>query len=184
MKLTDRIEQNAQKFAYLVKVYPEKTIPEIIGLFQMGPIDINTAIWAAVDLNYMTEMDKDDQHAYIVTEPKKWDFGTDEADLEAALEYAFEKLNAQEKDIEENYLANWVGGYAAQDSLIAVKRLIEKGILHEYEIEDGENKYIFYTLKKNEGQNWGQKQFKTNPLTGETNEDADDEVLADDPATE
>lgn len=170
MKFTDRIEQNAQKFAYLIKAYPEKTIPEIIGLFQLGPIDINSAIWAAVDLGYISEMDQEDQHAKILKEPKVWNFGVDESDLEFALEYAFKKLNAQEKDMEENYLSNWVGGYPAQDSLIAVKRLIEKDVLHEYQIEDGENAYIFYTLKENEGQNWGQKQFKTNPLTGEPNQ--------------
>lgn len=176
--MTERMKQNAQKFAYLVKAYPEKTVPEVIALLQMGPIDINTAIWAAVDLGYVTDIDKKDQRSRVAKLPKTWDFGQDEADLEAALLYAFGKLSEQEKDLEENYLSNWVAGYAAQDSLIAVKRLLEQDLLHEYEIEDGENKYIFYTLKAHAGKNWGQKQFKTNPLTGKANSET--ETAADD----
>jgi hypothetical protein len=172
-KFNERIKQNAQKFAYLVEVYSEKTLPEIISLFQMGPIDINTAIWAAVDLGYISDMDQEDQHAHFIADGLTWSFGPEIEYLKEALTYAFEKLNEQEKDMEENYLSNWLGGHSAHDTLIAVKLLLEDGTLHEYEIEDGENSYIFYTLKKNEGKNWGQKQFKINPLTDEPNEVAD-----------
>ncbi len=165
--ITSKIVQNANKFAYLIKAYPEKKVPEIINMFRLAPIDINCAIWAAVELKFIREMDPETSFSEIITAPKTWDFGPDEADLEDSLTYAFEKLNAQEKDIEENYLTNWVAGYSPQDTLIAVKRLIEDKVLHEYEIEDGENAYIFYTLYKHKGKNWGAKQFKTNPLTGE-----------------
>lgn len=186
MQYTEKIKQNAQKFAYLVKAYPEKSVTEVIGLFQLGPIDINTAIWAAVDLGYITEVDQEQflpapegedsklnphfQHADPKKLPKAWDFGPVEAELESALTYAFKKLNAEEKDLEENYLSNWLGGYATHDSLIAVKRLLETNVLHEYQIEDGENEYLFYSLKENAGKNWGQKQFKINPLTDKPNE--------------
>lgn len=180
---TDRIKQNAQKFAYLIKAYPEKTVPDVISLFQMGPIDINTAIWAAIDLGYIADMDQETRRTSIKQLPKTWDFGQEEADLQFALEYAFTKINAEEKDMEENYLNNWVGGYPAEDALIAMKRLLETGVLHEYQIEDGDNAYIFYTLKKNAGKNWGTKQFKENPLTGE--DQVEREVAEPDaPATE
>jgi hypothetical protein len=169
-KFHEQIKQNAQKFTYLVMAYPEKTVPKLISLLQMGPIDINTAIWAAVELGYITEMDQEDQHTHPAFKEIKWELGPQIEYLQDALIYAFEKLNAQEKDMEENYLSNWLGGHASHDALIAVKLLLEDGILHEYQIEDGENSYIFYTLKENEGKNWGQKQFKTNPLTGEPNE--------------
>lgn len=167
--ITTRMRDNANKFAYLVRAYPEKTVPEIIGLFQMSAIDLNCAIWAAVELGYIREMDPKTNFSEPLEIPKKWEFGEEIENLESSLLYAFIKLNAEEKDMEENYLSNWTNGYTSQDTLIAVKHLLEENILHEYEIEDGENAYIFYTLKKNAGHNWGQKQFKTNPLTGMKN---------------
>lgn len=63
-----------------------------------------------------------------------------------------------------------MAGYAAHDILIATKQLLADNVLHEYALEDGENAYIFYCLKPYAGKNWGQKQFKVNPLTGEENE--------------
>ena len=38
----------------------------------------------------------------------------------------------------------------------------------EYEIEDGENKYVFYTLYQNRDKLWGRKQFKADPLAVDT----------------
>jgi hypothetical protein len=181
--ITKRALENANKFAFLVGAYPEKTVPEIIGLFQLPPIDINTAIWAAVELQFVTELDQREfvpgqdgedavksahyLHSDLYKKPETWDFGPNEADLEDAMIYAFEKLNAEEKDMEENYLSNWTRGYMAHDVLVATKKLLEDNVLHEYELEDGDNAYIFYTLKKNADKLWGSKQFKTNPLTGE-----------------
>jgi hypothetical protein len=51
-----------------------------------------------------------------------------------------------------------------QDVLVAVKRLLETKKLHEYEIEDGEEKYIFYTLYKNRDKLYGRQAFKKDPL--------------------
>lgn len=164
--MNDRIKLNALKFAYLVGEYPEKSATDLIALLQMAPIDINTSIWAAVELGYISEMDQETKHFELMKHPD-WEFGPEIEYLEEALTYAFEKINADEKDMEENYLANWLAGYPAHDTLIAVKHLLADEILHEYQIEDGENNYIFYTLKRNAGKNWGAKQFKENPLTGE-----------------
>lgn len=160
---------DAHKFVYLVGCYPEKTLPQVIALFQMSPIDINCAIWAAVELGMLSPMNEDDLHATILKTPDVWLFGDKEQELEDALTYSFQKINAEEKDMEENFLSSWMYGLAAHDVLIATKHLLERNVLHEYEIEDGENAYIFYTLKANAGKNWGTKQFKTNPLTGEKN---------------
>ena len=175
MVITKKMLINANKFAYLIKVYPEKTVPEIIGLFALPPVDINCAVWAALDLKFVREMGPETNFSEIIKPPKEWDFGQEVDDLEDELIYAFKKLNADEKDMEENYLANWTSGYHPHDALIAIKHLLEDDVLHEYEIEDGESKYIFYTLKKNAGKNWGAKQFKENPLTGEQNEESDSE---------
>lgn len=165
--ITVRMMQNAHKFAYLVNVYPEKEVPKVIDLFRISPVDINCAVWAAMENGIVSAPTPENPFVKLLRAPKEWDFGDDEAELENALLYTFEKLNAEEKDMEENYMHNWSVGYLPQDVLIAVKRLLEKGLLHEYQIEDGESAYIFYTLTKNAGKNWGSKQFKIDPLTGE-----------------
>lgn len=178
---SSRIVNNANKFTYLAKAYPEKTVAELVKLLQLLAIDMNCAIWLALELKWVSVVDRPTydpkteqdivlQYIEVINQPKTWDFGADEQELESALEYMFEKLNADEKDVEENYLNNIVAGYPPRDIIIAVKRLIEDGVLHEYQIEDSENNYIFYTLKKNAGKNWGAKQFKTNPLTSESDE--------------
>lgn len=188
--VTQRMKENANKFAYLVKAYPEKNVNDIINLFRLAPVDVNSAIWLATELNWIkidhrketVELpDPKKKNATISQEvtipyaevtggPEVWDFGSDVKELEDTLQYAFEHINKDENDMEENYLSSWLQGYAPQDSLIAVKHLMEDGVLHEYQLEDGENKYIFYTLKKNADKLWGQKQFKKNPLSGEDNE--------------
>lgn len=200
---TKKMLENAHKFVYLVEAYPEKNVGDVIGLFRLSPIDINCAIWVALEKKWLEIDEREEevetpnpakptetikkvvpvQYFKVLQRPKVWDFGADVQELEDNLDFAFGKLNAEEKDLEENYLNNWLGGYAPQDVLIAVKHLIEENILHEYQIEDGDSNYIFYTLKENEGKNWGAKQFKTNPLTGEPNE-AEKEEPADDAKAE
>jgi hypothetical protein len=166
--IVPKIQQDAHKFAYLVKAYPEKTAQQIIDLFFITKADVNAAIWAAVELGIITDVDPNTGYMGFKKAPK-WDFGENVNAIEDTLTYAFQKLGVQEKDMEENYLAEWTQGYFPHDILIAIRHLLETDVLHEYELEDGENKHIFYTLKKNAGKNWGQKQFKTNPLTGEEN---------------
>jgi hypothetical protein len=194
--VVSRTLENAHKFVYLAKAYPEKKVNEIINLFRLSPIDINCAIWLALDKKWVEIVDREEvievphpkkpkkkvekkvqvSYAKVIGKPAEWafkdqwNFGAEVKELEASLVYAFAHLNAEEKDLEENYVANWLTGYAPQDTLIAIKHLLETDILHEYEIEDGDSAYIFYTLKENAGKNWGTKQFKANPLTGEPND--------------
>ena len=167
MAPSKKIAENANKIAFLVGQYPEKTMPEIINLFQLPAIDTNTAIWYAVEKRFITDMDPNTKFCKLLERPEKWEFGQNVEDLEAALLYSFQKLGREEKDLEENYMGNWTMGYIAHDVLVAMKDLLERKVLHEYEIEDGENAYIFYTLYENRDKVWGQKQFKDNPLNSE-----------------
>lgn len=178
---SQKMRNNAHKFIYLATQYPEKKVGEIIAMFQLSPVDVNCALWLALEKecikvhestekNNKTGKDEPVQRFEVLKTPAEWDFGDNEKELEEAITYAFQKLNADEKDMEENYLSHWITGYPNQDILIAMKRLLETKVLHEYEIEDGENTYIFYTLYENRDKVWGQKQFKTNPLTGEEQE--------------
>lgn len=159
--ITKFIQENAHKFAYLVKEYPEKTAQEIINMIYITKADVNCAVWAAVELGLISDVDPETQKSTYLKAPKKWEFGENVQAIEDALTYAFTKLGDQEKDMEENYLAEWTTGYFPHDTLIAVKHLLEEKILFEYELKDVDDSvYIFYTLKENAGQEWGRKQFK------------------------
>lgn len=165
--MTPRVIQNANKIAYLVQQYPEKNAGQIISLLELPPIDINAAMWAAVDNKWISEPDKEDGGAVrFLKAPESWDFGPSCNELIDMVYYCMEKLNARGDDMEENYMSNWTLGYSAQDTLISMRRLIENKQLAKYEIEDGENSYTFFTLYENLEQQFGQKQFKKNPLKG------------------
>ena len=65
--------------------------------------------------------------------------------------------------MEETYLSSWTNGYGSHDVLIAMKRLLDGHVLAEYEIEDGDNTYTFYTNYDTREQQYGRKDFKTDP---------------------
>jgi hypothetical protein len=166
------LAQTAHKVLYLCDAYPEKTLKEVISLLAMPAIDINTAIWYCQVEGFLSEPDGETGYVKVLKKPTAWSFGPEETALEKLLVYAFEQLNSKEQDLEEFFVSQWTTGYPSQDVLVAVKRLLETKKLHEYEIEDGEEKYIFYTLYKNRDQLWGRKSFKKDPLAqakGENN---------------
>lgn len=163
--ITEQTRRNAHKIAFLLEQYPDHNIDKIMSLLQMPPIDINAGVWAAVELKLISEPDlKKGGAVQLLNKPKKWDFGPNITDLCTNIIYCFNKLALKEQDLEENYLTNWLGGYSSQDTLIAIKLLISEQKLAEYEIEDGENAYTFFTLWDNREQLWGRKQFKVDPL--------------------
>lgn len=156
--------ENANKVAYLIQQYPDRSLPEIIGVMQLPGVEINTAIWLATELGWISEPDKDEGAVRFLSEPKDgFQFGDRLEQLKEMLVYSFEKLAKKEQDLEENYLSNWTAGYPGHDVMIAMRQLLNDKDLAEYVVEDGENKYTFYTLAKNREQEWGRKQFKKRP---------------------
>ena len=165
--VTTTMRENANKLAFLAQQYPEHKLPQLLALFQMPAIDINATVWAAQELNFISEPDADTEEVKLLRPPKIWNFGPVEKELEDLIIYSFTQLAKKEVDLEENYMANWTAGYTGQDTLIAAKHLIEQHKLASYEIEDGENSYTFFTLYENSEQLWGSKQFKKPPVSGD-----------------
>lgn len=187
-KLNKRMIENAQKIAYMASVYPEKKMTEqdirtgedhgLAGLFQTSPIEFNAAAWAAQDLGYL-DVGKDNTIT-IKDLPEEWNFGELVEHLMTELPYCVGKINANEADIEDEYLGSmWTAGFPAQDVAIAIKRLIETKQLASYEVKNethikpnreerrkgAEEKtivdvYTFYTLPENADKRWGEKQFE------------------------
>jgi len=191
MELNKRIRQNALKVAFIAQTYPEKNIIEISQVFQTSPIEFNAAAWAAQDLGYFTVAP--DNSIKLGDIPKNWgelyeldeldEFGELVEHLMVELPYVLKKLNAEEADIEEEYLGNWAAGFPAQDVIIATKLLLAQKKIASYEVKNEthvkpnreqrragvEEKtivdtYVFYTLPENIDKRWGEKQFEDKEL--------------------
>jgi hypothetical protein len=164
MKPTKKMLENAHKVAFLAEQYPEHTLGQIIALLQIPSIDINAAVWTAVEAGLISEPDKSTGTFQRLKTPAVWAFGDTVRDLQNEIVYCFNKLARNETDLEENYLSQWTAGYTSHDVMICLNNLLNSNILSEYQIEDGENSYTFYTLYENREQLWGRKSFKKDPL--------------------
>lgn len=174
--IPQRTLQNAYKVAYLVKSYPDKPLngkhdkegrveePGILDLIALPPIDINAAMWAAIERGWLAKLNPKSKRIPILELPDSWHFGEAQENLQELIVYAFHQLGEQETDLEEYSLNQWLQGYPSHEFLIAMKYLLDTEQLAEYELEDGENKYLFYTLYANRDKLWGRKQFKEDPL--------------------
>jgi hypothetical protein len=185
--IDDKIERNAQKLAYLTKVYPDHTLDQTISLFtQMAAVDVNAAIWAAQDLGYLKEPDPETKRAELLHPPKHWDLGETVEHLQDTILYCFRKMAQNETDMEEHALGTWTAGYPAFDVLIATRRLLDDRKLVEYTIDDwdkdgAKNTYKFFCLSENEGKMWGRKQFKEDPIKKGKPANAQEDELDEDP---
>ena len=165
---------NIHKVVFLANEYPTKTIQKIVELFQVPGITSNVAIWAAIDMGYLT-IEEETGKVTIHKLPEEWEFGPAVDELRQALVYTLHHLARTEQDMEENYLLNWCGGLPNHDILVATRSLLENKVLSTYEvinetiIERGvkskkppkviNDTYTFWTLYDNREQLWGRKQF-------------------------
>lgn len=160
----DRMLENANKIAFLVKQEPEATFETIVESLGWPAIEINTAHWYATELGLLKELDQDTGMVALGDEVSgEWNFGPEVERLEDMLVYAFTQLAKREGDLEEHYVQNWLNGYSTLSQKIAIDHLIESKKLSEYMIEDGDSTYTFYTLYENRDKLWGNKQFKVEP---------------------
>ena len=161
------ILENANKLAYLRKIYPELESSDIMKLLQVSGMDQNAAVWLAEELGFIT-VDKVTSEMAFSIEPDTWQFGTAVETLEESITYCFQQLAKREVDLDERFLTDWLIGVPPQDSLVATQHLVEKRVLFEYELTDetpktGKSAYKFYTLYENSEMQWGKKNFKKEP---------------------
>lgn len=177
--------ENANKVAFLVKQYPDHTLTQIIGLLGMPSIEINTAIWKATELGYITELDTETQKVALgPNAPEVFEFGDTVNELMEMITFSFGELAKKEQDLEENYVSNWTMGYASHDVLIALAHLVNTRVLATYDLtdpKDTESTYTFFSLYENGEQMWGKKQFKQEP-TGEEVPTTPDDIPEEDKA--
>lgn len=168
-KLEGKIINDMHKVVFYASEYPEKSLKEVAGAFgQMSPIDFNAACWRAIEEGLLS-IDKKTGDFKVLKTPETWVFGEAIDHLISVTPYVLSKLAENEVDPEENFYAEYVGGYVGFDVVIAVRYMISKGIIATYDINDvseGENgekvtdTYLFYCLPENASKRWGEQQFK------------------------
>lgn len=172
-----RIVENAHKITFLVQQYPGKKVEEIVAMCGMPAIEINTAIWYAVNAGLIVDPTDSDGIMVFIREPGNWQLGEIIETLKGMLVYSFQQLAKKEQDLEENYISNWTMGYQAHDLLISMKQLVNDKVIFTYDLTDPKDlksTYTFYTLYENGEQMWGRKQFNEEP-TGEEEPDNSNE---------
>lgn len=173
--LTQKIAQSANRVTFLLDQHRDLKLPQFIEevLPGMTAVEINTALWAAQELGYISEPivseDKDKNNTVEIYKVPESDFGSDVEYLREMLMYAFTQLAKKENDLEDNYLKSWLFGFPVYDVEVARKSLVKEHKLAEYELTDPNDlasTYNFTTLYENGEQMWGKKQFTVQP-TGE-----------------
>ena len=157
--MTAKEISDMHKVIYLAKVYPKKSLKQLIGIFNVSPIDINAAIWRAKDGGYM-EITSD--HYKLPKLPTEWKMDEDVMQLMRQIKYVLEVQAREELDVVENLLSVWIDGYFSHDFFVAVNMMLEEKVIATYTIYSPkeESDYVFYTLAENAEKRWGEKQFK------------------------
>lgn len=188
--ISAKVRANAHKVAFYMQQYPDKKMNDVMNLLQTQAVYINSAIWAAWQLGYIEEPNRDTGDMKFLAEPDEgWNFGKDVADLMQALLFSFGILALREEDLEENFISGWTTGLNGMDVIVSMKYLLVTKKLGEYELQDQQldengvkvfaedevtpvmDTYIFYTLFENLEKQWGRKQFKVEPPKGDDNKE-------------
>lgn len=168
-KLEGKILHDVHKVVFYCSEYPEKKIQEVAAGFQgLSPIDFNGACWRAQEEGLLS-IDTKTGEIKVLKAPEKWEFGEAVNHLISITPYVLTQLAKLEADPEENFYANYTGGYIGYDVVIAVRYMMKNGMMASYTIkdtttmEDGSevtDEYLFYTLPENVDKRWGEQQFK------------------------
>lgn len=163
-----RAIENMHKFIYLANEYKGSKTAQLFRMFSFPLLDFQVASYLAEDMGFVkiTEKKKGDHRFEVVKLPEEWMLGEEVSNLIKTLTYVFQRLEKMETDIAEWELNSWMEGYELQDQFIAVKWLLNEGILTTYEVEYTNPKEMnlpntiqtCYTLAGNESKRWGEKQ--------------------------
>lgn len=173
-KIMSKTHLSCMKFVLLVRKYPNRTLNELLDKVDLPSVDLDFLVFNMVNSGIIEEPTQENPvvlkppyngeniQSYVCKELMK-DENVLILSIKIGMVMEFIAKTA-EADIVENTMKMWLRGYPSLDQLAALTLLVETNKMAEYEIEDGENKYLFYTLYENKDKLWGRKQFKKDPL--------------------
>lgn len=172
--------QESRRLLYIASKYPSMTIQELHKFMGVPPIVLDSAVWTLAEhgLAKVIEVKNDEgtveQRLRLLGDaPVTYtEDDVDVAEVQDIIVYALHHMNGKEEDVEEHMMSQWLAGYHPGTLIIAMHQLTDNQVvatytLHDVDKDGVDNEYIFYTLFENKDHQWGQKQFKVNPLTKE-----------------
>jgi hypothetical protein len=182
------MQDNANIITFLVQQFPDFTLDQLVDpesglLSQMPGLEVNAALWQAQELGWLKQ-NKNGMFK-VLEVPVTWQFGETINDLQDEIVYCFKQLGKSETDIMETFFSQWTAAYKAHDILVAMKQLLNDGVIVQYMLTDdapkvGKSVYTFFTSKENDGKEWGRKQFKREVEYGDTRTTFDTTIDEDD----
>lgn len=173
-EVTSKATHNMHKFVYLANEYKGSKTAQLYHMFQMPLLDYEAAAYLAQDLGFVkiTEKVKGDFRFEVVSLPEKIELDADLHDLIKTLTYVFKRLEKKETDLEQGELTAWMEGYPTHDQFIAMKWLLNEGVLGTYEIVTRSDKKLglpdttrtMFCVAGNESKRWGEKQVPNKSL--------------------
>lgn len=162
------VTQNMHKFIFLANEYKGSKTAQLYRMFEFPLLDFQAASYMAEDLGYVkiTKKTQGDYRFEVLSMPEDLDLGVDVRNLINTLTFVFKRLEKDETDLAEWELNSWMEGYPTHDQLIAMKWLLNQGILGTYDIVISNPKKLklpdtvqtCYCIAGNEKKRWGEKQ--------------------------
>ena len=157
----------AMQIAVFHELYPKETISELAARMMYSPVFIINALDEGEKMELFSRVK--DKDKLIATTPVDYatmmglEFGQEQTRIQNEILRAVASANADQNDVEEGTLQLWLRGIRPGDVELALHVLQKIDFIAKYEIanpKELKSKYTFYTLRINEGKNWGLKQFK------------------------
>lgn len=163
------VTENMHKFVYLANEYKGSKTAQLFKMFEFPLLDFQAASYLAEDLGYVKiiKKSKGDYRFEVLSMPEDLNLGDDVRYLINTLQFVFTRLEKDETDLAEWELNSWMEGYPTHDQFIAVKWLLNNGILGSYDITVSYPKEMklpndtrtYYCIAGNESKRWGEKQI-------------------------
>lgn len=155
------------EIVYLAKESPIRDIDKFVNSIAQPVIDTNVAVWLAEDMGFI-EVNQKTRKYEVVKEPETWQFSDNTNHLIEQLAFTFDRFAEREKDdLSEGQLNIWLNGYAPHIQILAMRNLLNRGMIGEYELQQRvlkgkkakTEKYTFFGAAGTIGEQRGRKQF-------------------------
>jgi len=159
-------KEMAMQIVVMKEMHPKDTISKLAERLMFSPIFMINALDEGEKLGLFSRIKDEDQLTTVV--PIKYsilmglEFGKENFRIQNELVRVIASANKDKSDVESGTLDFWTRGIRPADLEIALHVLRKVGFIAKYDLvnpKDKDSTYTFYTMRVNEGKEWGKKQF-------------------------
>lgn len=149
---------------YLLKILDTKKLSELVANMDLAPIDMNLALWGAIDAGEIEIDEEKDQIIALKDAEFSFDFDLSNKLLQVIRHYAANNINITRGRLN-SYIKDPTSGqgYQWHEYLMALQHLIDQGLVLEEVIDVPKtkkrpyHKFVFLGLPENDNQDWNAK---------------------------